>query len=206
MRTVLRLSILAVFITLTLVVQAPDALASEKAAATKFIDRLNDSAFNVLQSQRLSPDQKETAVRKLLSENFDFNLIGKFVLGSSWRKATGDQRKEYLSLFKEYVLAIYTRRLVQYSGQKIQVVGAKAIGKRDVLVITILARPSGPPLKANWRVRSNHGEHQILDVVVAGVSMVVTQRSDFRSIIRRQGVDGLIKKLRIQVAEAAPNR
>ena len=88
-----------------------------------------------------------------------------------------------------------------YSGQKFEIVGAKPIGKKDVLVNTKIARPSGPPIEAGWRVRDKGGQHRILEGVVAGVSMVVTQRSEFRSVVRRQGVGGLIELLRIQVTK-----
>ena len=70
-----------------------------------------------------------------------------------------------------------------------------------MLVLTKISRPSGPPIKAGWRVRETKNGHKILDVMVAGVSMVVTQRSEFRSVIRRRGVTGLIETLRLQVSK-----
>ena len=103
------------------------------------------------------------------------------------------------------MLANYSRRLGGYSGHKPQIIGAKPIGKNDILVITNIARASGPPIKAAWRVRGAHGGHQILDVVVAGISMVMTHRSEFRSVVRRQGFDGLIKTLRVQVVRPQSN-
>ena len=197
----LNIVVLAVFIAIALVALPPGALATEKAAATSFIDGLSDTVFKVLQSKDLSLAQKEVKVRSLLSDNLDLRHIGKFVLGSSWRKASLAQRKEYFLLFRKHILASYTRRLVGYSGNKPQVIGATPIGKKDILVITNIDRDSGPPIEAAWRVRSAQGEHKILDVVVAGISWVVTLRSEFRSVVRRQGFDGLIKALRIQVAK-----
>ena len=146
-------------------------------------------------------EQKEAKVRSLVSDSFDLPLIGKFVLGSSWRKATAAQRKEYLSLFRQYIIGTYSRRFGGYSGQRFQVVGTRPIGKNDILVNTNIARPSGPPIKAGWRVRSAGGRHKILDVVVAGASMVVTQRAEFRAVVRRLGVGGLIETLRMQVTK-----
>jgi len=52
-----------------------------------------------------------------------------------------------------------------------------------------------------YQVRQKKDGHKILDVMVAGVSMVVTQRSEFRAVISRQGVAGLIETLRLQVSK-----
>ncbi len=191
----------ALFIAWALFAEAPGAMATEKAAASNFIDQLSVTAFTLLRSKGLSLEQKEAKVRSLVSDSFDLPLIGKFVLGSSWRKATAAQRKEYLSLFRQFVIGTYSRRFGGYSGQRFQVVGTRPIGKNDILVTTKIARPSGPPIKAGWRVRSAGGRHKILDVMVAGTSMVITQRAEFRAVVRRQGVGGLIETLRMQVTK-----
>jgi len=177
------------------------AQATTPEGASKFIDNLSSKAFKTLSADGTSLESKEKGVRNLLSDNFDLPLIGRYVLGSAWRKATPDQRSTYQSLFKEYILRSYSRRFGGYSGQKFSVTGAKPIGKKDILVSTQISRPSGPPILAGWRVRAKGASHRILDVVVSGVSMVVTQRSEFRAVIRKQGVDGLIETLRLQVTK-----
>ena len=201
MRTKFNILVLAVFAAWILVGAEPVSGATDKAEASKFIDGLSTTAFRVLKSKGLSLEQKEAKVRSLVSESFDLKTIGKFVLGSSWRKASKAQRKEYLALFRQFIIATYSRRFGGYSGQRFEIVGAKPIGKSDVLVSTKIARPSGPPILAGWRVRNSKGRYKILDVVVSGVSMVVTQRSEFRAVVRRQGVGGLIETLRLQVTK-----
>jgi phospholipid transport system substrate-binding protein len=177
------------------------AQATNKAGASKFVSDLSNQALGALEANGVPLDQKEKKVRQILSTNFDLNLIGRYVLGAAWRKATADQRSQYQTLFKEFVLRTYSRRFGGYSGQKFVVTGAKPIGKKDILVSTKISRPSGPPILAGWRVREKNGAHKILDVVVAGVSMVVTQRSEFRAVISKQGVGGLIETLRMQVTK-----
>ena len=88
-----------------------------------------------------------------------------------------------------------------FRSQKFNVINAKNFGKKDVLVTTKISRPSGPPVEARWRVRLRKKGHKIIDVMVAGVSMVQTQKSEFRSVVKRQGVSGLIETLRLQVSK-----
>ena len=169
--------------------------------ASKFIEELSSKASSTLNSGGLTLNQKEAEVRKLLSESFDLKLIGRFVLGRAWKKSSREQRVQYLGLFKQFVLRTYSRRLGGYTGQRFNVVNAKNFGKQDVLVTTKISRPSGPPIEARWRVRLRKQKHKIIDVMVAGVSMTQTQKSEFRSVVKRQGVSGLIETLRLQVSK-----
>ncbi len=75
-------------------------------------------------------------------------------------------------------------------------VSERPTGAKDVVVSTRIDRPSGPPIAAEWRVRATDNRLRIIDVSVEGVSMVVTQRSEFASVIQRNGVEGLIEVLR----------
>lgn len=172
-------------------------------AASQFIGGLSEKALSVLRADGVALNTKEAQVRELLSENFDLDLIGRFVLGKSWRSATPEQRDQYQALFREFVLRTYSRRLGGYSGQSFEIVGARPVGKKDVLVSTKISRPNAPPIEAGWRVRNGANGPKILDVVVSGVSMVVTQRSEFRSVVSKQGIDGLIEVLRAQVTKFA---
>ncbi len=177
------------------------ALAGSPEDAAKFVDSLGQRAFKVLGQQGLPLDQKEAQVRALLAENFDLKLIGRFVVGQTWRTMGEEQQETYLALFEEYVLRTYSRRLGGYAGQEFKIAGTKAVTAEDAMVSTTILRPGAPPVEASWRVRTNTPQFKIVDVIVAGVSMVVTQRSEFGAVIQRQGVDGLIETLRLQASK-----
>lgn len=185
---------------------AVPAAAAEKtppAEAAKFMENLSGEALAILGAPGSSLEKREANFRALLSRSFDFRKIGRFVLGKAWRTATPGQRDEYLSLFQEFILRTYTRRLGGYSGQVFKITKAEPMGKIDAVVVTEIGRPSGPPLKAGWRIRGKAGIYKILDVIVEGISMLATQRSEFASVVRSQGVDGLIEVLRAQVNKYA---
>jgi len=191
-------AILAVLLVVVLANGAAGALAPDEAG--KFIHGLGQKANQALGKQGASLEQKEAEVRRLLSENFDIKLMGRFVVGQTWKSMNGEQQETYLSLFEEWVLRTYSKRLGGYSGQAFEITGAKSLNPDEVLVATKIQRPNAPPLEAGWRVRSNSNSFKIIDVMVTGVSMVVTQRSEFSAVIQRQGIDGLIETLRLQVS------
>ena len=199
------------FIAVILVIAAPLATVPAAAATEKvktspekaaaFIDALSLEALNALRSDGLTLEEREAKVRVILRRSFDFQLIGRFVLGKAWRKASPEQREEYQGLFEEYVLLTYSRRLSGYTDETITVVKSGPMGKQDAVVLTEISRPSGRPIRAGWRIREKDGTHLILDVIVEGVSMLTTQRSEFRSTVRSRGLDGLLELLRMQVSK-----
>ena len=164
--------------------------------ASQFIRTLGDEAIATLRAPGLPLEEREARFRRLLASGFDMNFIGRFVLGQYWRSATPEQQTEYLAAFTEYVLQVYSARLGGYAGESLTVVGERQAGDKDMVVLTRIDRPSGPPLEAQWRVRATSGSPRIIDVTVAGVSMAVTQRDEFAAVVVQRKVSGLIEVLR----------
>ena len=167
--------------------------------ASRFVLNLGEQAMGVLQDDTGSLEQRETQFRTILIEGFDLKLIGRFVLGRYWKKANEDQRANYLRAFGEYIVRKYSAMMGGYAGEMMTVVSEQAVGKKDIVVRTRIDRPSGPPIEADWRVRGeDDGSLRIIDVMVEGISMAVTQRAEFKSVVRRHGIDGLIQILDAQ--------
>lgn len=164
--------------------------------AQAFINDLASKAIGLLQRNDITLEQRESQFRDLLAHGFAMEFIGRFVLGRAWRTATPEQQQDYLTVFTEYVLKTYSRRLGGYSGEQFNVTGARAAGKKDVLVQTRIDRPSAAAIVADWRVRQFDGQYKIIDIAVEGVSMAVTQRSEFAAVVSRNGLDGLVQALR----------
>lgn len=175
---------------------APAQAATAPDGAAQFIKWLAGQAINVLRSPGASLAERETALRNLLAQSFDLQFIGRFAIGRHWRKMGADQRAEYLRLFGAYVLNTYSSRFGGYSGETFSVVSARPAGKKDAVVRSLIQRPSGPPIQCDWRVRATGDQYKIIDLTVEGVSMAVTQRSEFSAVIKSNGIDGLVTALR----------
>ena len=169
--------------------------------AAQFIRQLGDKATATLQAPNLTLDQREARFRGLLAEGFDLAFIGRFVLGRYWRAASPEQQSDYLALFSEFVVQVYSTRFGGYVGQTLTITGGREAGDKDVIVRTRIDRPSGPPIVADWRVRITGNQYRIIDVMVEGISMAVTQRSEFASVVRRDGIEGLLAVLRARTTK-----
>ena len=182
---------------------APSAAARADVApqgAQAFVQSLGEQALATLRTPGMTLDQRESAFRTLLRQDFDLDFIARFVLGRTWNELTAEQRADYVQVFAEFVLKSYAQRLGGYSGETFAVTGARPAGEQDVVVRTRIDRPGGaPPLGADWRVRANDSQYRIIDVAIEGISMAVTQRQEFASVVGRSGVAGLLETLHARV-------
>jgi phospholipid transport system substrate-binding protein len=196
----IRLLVLGLFVSAT-AAQPAAAAATSPQEAQKFIQKLGDDAVKILSDKAIPLSKRESEIRDVLRKNFDLETIGRFVLSRYWRTATPDQKSEYMTLFSEYVLKTYARRLGAYSNERFKITSSKPLGSRDAIVLTqITQQAGGQPITAGWRVRDTNDSYKIIDVVVEGVSMAAAQRSEFDSIIQKQGLNGLIEILRAKVS------
>ena len=188
--------------------EAYSAIADEKPGqkeARDLVERLGTEAVALLANDSISAEDQREAFDKLISRDFNMNLIGRFVLGKHWRKATKDQQTEYQGLFKRYIISTYQKRIGEYSGENLKIIRAKPINKKEFLVLSQIIRPAGPPIKLDWRVRKGKKDGQkIVDIIVENVSMAITHRDEFSSVISQNGgqVEGLLARLRKQIASA----
>jgi len=166
--------------------------------AQRFVGSLGKDAIAFISDKKLSDIQKERKFRVLLEKNFDLKTIARFSLGRYYRVASKSQRKEYYSLFKNMVVNVYSERFKTYENEELVVTGARFDGRKDTIVKSYIAPKSGPQVEVEWRVRQKNGKLKVIDVIVADVSMSVTHRSEFSSIIQRGGgnVDSLIAHLK----------
>lgn len=158
-------------------------------SAKNFISSMGDRGINFLGNGSMTEQQKAAEFRKLLNDSFDMNTIGRFALGTYWGKATPAQQKEYLKLFNDMIVKVYSRRFSEYNGQKFEVASARKENDKDSMVTSYIVPSSGPKVRVDWRVRNKNGAHKIVDILVEGVSMSMTQRADFASVIQRGGGD-----------------
>ena len=126
---------------------------------------------------------------------FDIPSMARLAVGPSWATLSPTQQQQVTDAFGHYISATYADRFDSYSGQQLQITGEQPYGT-EVMVQTKIVKSNGDAVSLNYRMRENAGSWQIADVYLDGtISQLATQRSEFHSILQREGVDGLIMAL-----------
>ncbi len=183
-------------LSLMLFAAPPRALA--QADAVGFINQLGVQAIQVL-GPSVPPPARLQRFRELFASDFDLPGIGRFVLGRYWRVATPEQQQQFLGLLREYLAQAYAGRLAEYAGERFQALNAQQQGEETIVTSQII-RNDGGKINVQWHL-INSGGWKITDAYVAGVSMAVTERDEFASVIQQGGgsVQFLIDRLRQKV-------
>jgi len=162
-----------------------------------FIRSTGQEAINSLTAQNMTDQERQERFRQILKRTFAVGVIARFTLGRYWRVATKAQRAEYSKLFEDFLVRAYAERFKGYSGEGFEVGQMRQINDREQLVQSEVVLADGRRIPVHWRVRHTAG-YRVVDVLVEGVSMAITQRDEFAAIINRNGgkVDGLLAALR----------
>ncbi|MEK0086107.1 MlaC/ttg2D family ABC transporter substrate-binding protein [Benzoatithermus flavus] len=179
-----------------LVVPGAATRAAKAEGAEAVIDRLTRKAVRILATTEVGSPQRKAGLRSLLEEGFDLPYLAQLAVGRAWRKLSAAERQDFIRIFTRWVLETQSARLSQYAGEEIVVTGSRPVGEGDTMVATrIQGGKLEQPIEVDWRVRERGGDDRIIDVVIEGVSMVVTYRNEFQAIVERGGVEALKAEL-----------
>ncbi|MEM7122802.1 MAG: ABC transporter substrate-binding protein [Pseudomonadota bacterium] len=175
------------------------ALADQVEDAEAFIEERGNKLLDIL---GMAPgDARRDAFRDWLNGSFNLNLIGKLALGPFLQQATPDQLEAYTKAFSDYIVVTYESRFDTFTGYNLQVLRGRPAGSKDSIVQTLISY-GNDTFNVDFRVRQEASDDlDVIDVMVQNVSMLKTQQDEFRSVIQRSGLDGLIDGLKEQTAE-----
>lgn len=174
------------------------AVASED-GARDFIQNISDSALGLVGNATIADSDKEKRLDALFQASVDTPWIAKFVLGRYWKDATNEQKTEYTELYKLFLINSYVPKFREYNNQKLNLKNVISESSTEFVVQTEIEAENGAPVRVDYKVRQDGRNFKIYDIVAEGVSLITTQRSEFSSILSRNGVQDLIEKLRAKV-------
>ena len=179
---------------------SPNAVAAD---ARVFMSEMWNRSIEIL-SKKLPQTERLARFRELFEADFDGPGIARFVLGRYWRSASPQEQQEFLKLFDDYVVFVYGTRLANFNGESFKVRGSRT-EESGVIVSTDVINPGEAPIKIDWRLVTDNGAFKINDIIIEGISMMVTQRSEFASVIQRHGgqVSGLLELMREKTKTAS---
>lgn len=163
--------------------------------AVAFAKALTGDATTALMSDK-SEAEKLADFQAVLADGMALDVIGKFMIGDAKKTMSDEQLARYDAVFPDYLTKLYAEQFKDIVGKPLEVLEAKELGARDVIVRTKFDRAEGAPIMVDWRVRQlRSGERKAIDIIVQGVSIMLVKREEFSSFIATNGVDALLDRL-----------
>ena len=178
-----------------------NASADSNAEGSKnFVEKLGKEVIETVSDEKLSDSQRRSNFRYLYLNAFDNFYISRFVLGRYWKRIDKTVKEEFVKTFNDYIVSTYAPKFKGWRGE-FKAVDA-LIEKNFYNVKMDVINKDGPVLKLIWKIYLDKNKNfKILDVNIDGVSMLVTQRAEFMSVIKNNpdGVVGLIKAMKKKI-------
>ena len=161
----------------------------------EFVSDLGKRVVEVLQRTEGNMDGRKSELKVIFIDSFDVDFIATFVIGRFWHKATDSQKSEFKALLPDYVATIYAALFSGYEGD-----GFKVLKEREKDGVTLvegeIQRNNAPNVAAAFSIIKQDGQYLVRNASAEGVSLLVTKRSEFSSVLVREGMDGLIARIR----------
>ncbi len=167
----------------------------------ELVKKVTADVLDAIKSDKqLAAGDKQKAI-KLAEEkvlpHVDFEEATRLAVGRGWAQASPEQKKKLVTEFRNMLVRTYSNAISAYEGQTMKVLPVRMKpGDTEVTVHNQFIRPGNPkPVLLDYSMRKTEKGWKIYDIVVEGVSLVLTYRSEFDAVVKQDGIDGLIKRL-----------
>lgn len=138
--------------------------------------------------------ERREKIMSLITSGFDFREMSKRVLGKTWRQIDNKERDNFTSLMTKLLENVYIGKLEGYSGQTLEFVAEKVKGPRAQ--VTTLWENQGVKIPIHYIMKEKESKWLVYDINIEGVSLVRNYQEQFKSILRKEKYEGLVKVLK----------
>ena len=190
--------ILAALLMLTGLFTSETALAGP---ANDYVKSTQEKLFKVIAEPK-SP-ARQGKLKALFDESFKYDVMAEASLGQKWGEISDAQKKQFTELLTQLIRNNYKRNLTKMLNYDMKYTGEAADG--DSVVVKTVAKhkkdPHAPTIELDFRVKKYDGKFRVIDIVTERASLVKTYKSQFLKILRKDGFDKLIEKMKKKLDE-----
>lgn len=158
-----------------------------------------DGVLKVLKSDSLNKQERRDQVRKLIKLQFDFRTMSQGALATYWKKTTSEEKEQFIDLFSQLLEWTYIGRIEAYTNEKVEYTNEKISGKRAVVETIIITTNADIPII--YKLIKRGDKWLIYNVLIEKVNLIRNYRDTYRSIVKKEGMSGLLKKMEQKVRE-----
>jgi phospholipid transport system substrate-binding protein len=179
------------------------AAAAEPGSPAAVIERFYDQLLGVMkEAKRLGFDGRYTRLSPVISQTFDLPLMTRIAIGPGWAQIPPDQQQRLNAAFSRYTISMYANRFDDWGGERFEVTPTAVPNPNGVLVNSRLVKSNGEAVALNYLLKQEAGgAWKVIDVYLSGtVSELAARRSEFVSVLQRNGAEGLVQLIEQRTA------
>lgn len=163
-----------------------------------------DRIIEVLRDKDLSREQVLQEVSNLVRNKFDFWAMSQRTLGKNWRKATEEEKQQFVRLFAQLLEDTYRGRLkaYTYNDEHVEYIGERIHGTRAIVDTIVVTNKEIP---VSYKMRLKGEEWLVYDVIIEEVSLIANYRNSYGEIVADEGFQGLLARMEVKIKELAEN-
>ncbi len=163
------------------------------------VENTVNAVLETLKDDSLDRDSKRDKIRILIKARFDFDTMSQRTLATYWKKATDEERERYIDLFSKLLEWTYIGRIEAYTNETVKFTGEKIKNNRAMVDTFIVTASTEIPI--DYKMLKNGDQWLVYDVIIEQVSLVRNYRSSYRSIVKKEGMSGLLDKMEKKVQQ-----
>jgi len=136
-------------------------------------------------------DKLDVAIRN----SHDLTKIARIVVGREWKKLTEEQQTKLVKVFAHLSISAYAYNFKEYGGESFRFVGEEKTARGGVIIHSLLVIPDDKDVKFDYMLKKKANSWKIINIIANGVSDLALKRSEYTSVLKRQGFDTLIAKI-----------
>ncbi len=188
---------LAVFVmSCLLAIATSSAQAADSESAKQVVEKFQTDLINVMKNgKQLGFAGRYDKLYDPVSNSHDLNKIARIVIGKEWEKLSEDQQKKLVDVFSRLSVASYAHNFKDYSGESFAFDSEEQTARGGVVVHSFLKIPDDKPVKFDYMLKEKGSSWRIINIIANGVSDLALKRSEYTTILQREGFDALIAKI-----------
>jgi phospholipid transport system substrate-binding protein len=172
------------------------ALEQSKSTARQIVDKFQQDLIDVMKNgKKLGYSGRYDKLKDPVSNSHDLGKIARIVVGKEWEKLTEPQQQQLVEVFSRLSIASYAHNFKDYDGESFRFDTEEETTRGGAVIHTILTIPGDKPVKFSYMLKENGDSWRIINIIANGVSDLALKRSEYTSILQREGFDALIAKI-----------
>jgi phospholipid transport system substrate-binding protein len=172
------------------------ALEQGKSAARQIVDQFQDELIDVMKNgKKLGYSGRYDKLKDSVTNSHDLSKIARIVVGKEWEKLTEAQQQQLVDVFSRLSIASYAHNFKDYSGESFAFDNEEETKLGGVVIHSHLTIPDDKPVKFDYMLKEKGDSWRIINIIANGVSDLALKRSEYTSILQREGFDALISKI-----------